>query len=72
MTFEAVVARAGELDVDFLLVAGNLFDHQPSEEELVWLDEIFGSLKHTVVIYAAGFQEVMRRFLTMVSNPVCV
>ena len=35
MTFEAVVARAGELDVDFLLVAGNLFDHQPSEEELV-------------------------------------
>ena len=57
MTFEAVVARAGELDVDFLLVAGNLFDHQPSEEELVWLDEIFGSLKHTVVIYAAGFQD---------------
>ena len=57
MTFEAVVARAGELDVDFLLVAGNLFDHQPSEEELAWLDEIFGSLKHTVVIYAAGFQD---------------
>lgn len=57
MTFEAVVARAGELDVDFLLVAGNLFDHQPSEEELAWLDEMFGSLKHTVVIYAAGFQD---------------
>lgn len=75
MTFEAVVARAGELDVDFLLVAGNLFDHQPSEEELAWLDEIFGSLSIQWSYMLLDFRiiwEVMRRFLTMVSNPVCV
>ena len=54
-TFEAVVAKARELNVDFLLIAGNLFDHQPAEEELEWLDGILGQLGHTEVIYAAGF-----------------
>ena len=54
-TFEAVVAKARELDVDFLLIAGNLFDHQPEDEELEWLDGILGQLGHTDVIYAAGF-----------------
>ena len=54
-TFEAVVAKTRELDVDFLFIAGNLFDHQPAEEELEWLDEILARLGHTDVIYAAGF-----------------
>ena len=52
MTFEAVVARAGELDVDFLLV-GDVYKRQMLLDfRIIW--------------------EVMRRFLTMVSNPVCV
>ena len=54
-TFEKIIDRAERTDVDFVFISGNLFDHQPSVEELSWLDEMLGRLKRTEVIYSAGF-----------------
>ncbi len=58
-TFENIIDHAGNADVDFMFISGNLFDHQPSEEELLWLDGVLGSLKRTAVIYLAGFCDNM-------------
>ena len=53
-TFEKIIERAADTRVDFLFIAGNLFDHKPDDGELAWLDGVFGRLKDTVVIYVAG------------------
>ena len=56
-TFEKIIERATDIGVDFLFISGNLFDHKPDDGELEWLDGVLGSLKDTVVIYAAGFND---------------
>ena len=53
-TFEKIIERAADAGVDFLFIAGNLFDHKPDDGELEWLDGVLGRLKDTVVIYVAG------------------
>lgn len=47
--------------IDFILIAGDLFDHVPDAEDLRKLDEIFGRLQHTCVIYAAGECDCLER-----------
>ena len=54
-TFEKIIDHAESTAADFIFISGNLFDHQPSVEELLWLDEVLDRLKSTEVIYSAGF-----------------
>lgn len=53
-TFCEIIEYANRHAVDFLFIAGDLFDHVPDEQELLWLDRELGRLEHTCVIYATG------------------
>ena len=74
-TFEKIIERATDIGVDFLFISGNLFDHKPDDGELEWLDGVLGSLKDTVVIYAADLTTILvagRRSCPTGSDPPCV
>ncbi len=53
-TFENVLSECNEKDVDLLLIAGNLFDHSPSIENLEWLDERLRGLEKTRTVILSG------------------
>lgn len=60
MTLKQVVADAGKIQADFVFITGDLFDHPATEEDLIWLDEIFLPLDKTAVIYCQGDHDYMR------------
>ena len=57
--FRSLLDVINERQVDLLLVAGNLFGHVPSKEELDWLDTQLMALKNTRTIMVAGSKDYM-------------
>lgn len=60
-TFIHVVEYANSNNIDFIFIAGDLFDHIPSLEELRKLDQIFAVLEHSCIIYAAGENDYLKK-----------
>jgi len=53
-TFDKILADCKEKDVDLLLIAGDLFDAPPTEQDLEWVDNKLLELDNTRVILLAG------------------
>lgn len=59
-TFAAVVSECRTQKTDLLLIAGDLFDHQPSLEELKRVDDIFKTAPDTQVVMVAGASDYLK------------
>lgn len=53
-TFDAILARCNEEEIDLLLIAGDLFHRQPLVKELKEVNYRFSKLTHTKVVLIAG------------------
>ncbi len=53
-TFDRILSDCNEKDIDLLLIAGNLFDHSPSVDDLISLDEKLSSLVKTRTVILSG------------------
>ena len=60
-TFTAIIAKAKELRVDCLFIAGDLFHRQPLLRELKEVDYLFSKLTHTEVVLIAGNHDHIRK-----------
>ncbi|MBQ9200067.1 MAG: metallophosphoesterase [Lachnospiraceae bacterium] len=47
--------------VDFLFIAGDLFDHVPEESELYTIDKLFLKLNNTNIIYVTGEADYLKK-----------
>ena len=53
-TFANVIKKCKEEDIDFLLISGDLFNHQPLTEELNYVNDLFKTISEIKVIIIAG------------------
>lgn len=53
-TFANVIKKSKEENADFLLISGDLFNHQPLTDELNFVNDLFKTIPHTKVIIIAG------------------
>ena len=53
-TFANVIRKCKEEEADFLLISGDLFNHQPLTEELEYVHDLFKTIIDTQVIIIAG------------------
>ena len=53
-TFQRVIDHANKQQVDLLLIAGDLFDHPPTQQELREVDYLLFRLNHTRTVLIAG------------------
>ncbi len=60
-TFAAIVAKAGELGADCLLVAGDLFHRQPLLRDLKEVNYLFSTIPQTRVVLIAGNHDRIRK-----------
>ncbi len=60
MTLKQVVSDAAKIQVDFVFITGDLFDHPATTEDLALIDDIFLPLDKTAVIYCQGNHDYMR------------
>lgn len=60
MTLKQVVSDAAKIQVDFVFITGDLFDHPATAEDLALIDDIFLPLDKTAVIYCQGNHDYMR------------
>lgn len=67
-TFENIINAANEKNADFLIIAGNLFDHTPDADDLAELDRLAGRLENTRIIYVAGKHDCVRDGSHMLSH----
>lgn len=67
--FAGILARAREEKADLLLIAGNLFQSQPSTAELRELNALFLSAPDTRIILTAGDQDRLTRNSAALSFP---
>ena len=59
-TFAEVVAEAGRLQVDFLLISGDLFHKQPLKRELKEVNYLFSQIPDVKVLLMAGNHDHMQ------------
>ena len=53
-TFQRVIDHANKQQVDLLLIAGDLFDQPPTQQELREVDYLLSRLNHTRTVLIAG------------------
>ena len=53
-TFANVIKKCKEEKVDFLLISGDLFNHQPLTEELEYVNDLFKTIYNTQIVIIAG------------------
>ena len=53
-TFQRVIDHANKQQVDLLLIAGDLFDQPPTQQELREVDYLLARLNHTRTVLIAG------------------
>ena len=53
-TFQRVINHANKQQVDLLLIAGDLFDQPPTQQELREVDYLLSRLNHTRTVLIAG------------------
>ena len=53
-TFASVIKKCRNEEADFLLISGDLFNHQPLTEELEYVNHLFKTIPDTQVIVIAG------------------
>ncbi len=58
-TFSYVVAEAGRLGVDFLLISGDLFHVQPSRDAFEKVNAIFAQIPQVKIVLVAGNHDYM-------------
>lgn len=54
LSFQSIIKKCKELEVDLLLIAGDLFDKQPTINELKEINYLFQTLEKTKVVIIAG------------------
>lgn len=59
-TFRRLIEETERKHTDLLLISGDLFHRQPTEQELREVDYLFSSLTHTKVIMIAGNHDYIR------------
>ena len=60
-TFTAIIARAKELRVDCLFIAGDLFHRQPLLRDLKEVNYLFSTIPQTQVVIIAGNHDRIRK-----------
>ena len=53
-TFSNVIDKCREDNIDLLLISGNLFNHQPTNDDLYFVNDLFKSIPNTNVFIVAG------------------
>ncbi len=76
-SFRHVIEEAKEEQVDLLLIAGDLFNRQPKEQELKEVNYLFSTLGQTAVVLIAGNHDYLRQdspYLTFpwARNVICL
>lgn len=59
-TFRNIIKICNEKHVDLLLIAGDLFHHQPLKRDIKEVNYLFSTLKHTKVVLIAGNHDYMK------------
>lgn len=59
-TFTSVIRTCSERKMDLLLISGDLFDHQPSVEELKRVNSLFAKVKRLQVVIISGEYDYLK------------
>ena len=59
-TFIKIIKMCDEMSIDLLLISGNLFYHQPTFEELNFVNDNFKKIPNTNVIIVAGSNDYIK------------
>lgn len=59
-TFAKITEKCNEESVDLLLISGNLFNHQPTTEELDFVNNLFKKIPGTNVLIVAGSSDYIK------------
>lgn len=70
-TFSAIVEKARKLDVDCLLIAGDLFHRQPLQKDLKEVNYLFSTIPGIRVVIIAGNHDRIRRSSAVLSFSWC-
>ncbi|MEF9954148.1 MAG: metallophosphoesterase [Clostridium sp.] len=70
-TFSAIVEKAKKLDVDCLLIAGDLFHHQPLQKDLKEVNYLFSTIPGVKVVIIAGNHDRIRANSAVLSFSWC-
>ena len=62
-TFQRVIDHANKQQVDLLLIAGDLFDQPPTQQELREVDYLLSRLNHTRTVLIAGNHDHLNRMM---------
>lgn len=70
-TFSAIIEQAKKLDVDCLLIAGDLFHRQPLLKDLKEVNYLFSTVPGVRVVIIAGNHDRIRKSSAVLSFPWC-
>lgn len=70
-TFSAIIEKAKKLDVDCLLIAGDLFHRQPLIKDLKEVNYLFSTIPGVNVVIIAGNHDRVRKSSAVLSFPWC-
>ena len=60
-TFENVIKKCDEGEIDLLLISGNLFNHQPVKEELDYVNNLFKTIPNTKIVIVSGSYDYIKQ-----------
>lgn len=70
-TFSAIIEKVKKLDVDCLLIAGDLFHRQPLQKDLKEVNYLFSTIPGVRVVLIAGNHDRIRKSSAALSFPWC-
>lgn len=70
-TFSAIIEKVKKLDVDCLLIAGDLFHRQPLQKDLKEVNYLFSTIPDVKVVIIAGNHDRIRESSAALSFPWC-